>query len=413
MLELRRLLSTRSAMSAQSSMAQEKEQLTQTTSDKTFVQIGKGYCAEIFTQPGANKVLKRVYPGQERALYNDFRCHLALQEAKNNLGKLDLHDLDVLIPRVKAYVGPNCSFWKEFESSFSVTDRTAERRHIIVSQRIDPLDEQIRVLLIATYCSPEQRDQAINNPANAACLARLYLGRRSSSRYPAQFSLRNFELTLDRIEKLELGAVILNLAKRIAQGLALIHWGAKCDARDVEFVLGTAPISMSLSSSDYPREGPITYTDEVNKLKQREIHVWVLDFNQCEEIPLDEADCEKAAKAHWDNDPYYPRPDRTSKEDQALWDSFAMEYIRVGMKLLNGQSRLPEMYLDAVQKECKRRFPNGPPSGAPPPQRLAAPPSSSLDNENASITTLPSHSSKKKASGRARPGNIDLESLQE
>lgn len=163
--ELGRLLSTRSALSTNSSLAQEEE-LTQaqTTSDKTFLQIGKGQCAEIFSQPGANKVMKRAYPGKENQLWHDCCCHVALQQARIVFGG---DDVNVLVPKFKEYVTPvTFHFWKEFDSSFSATDRTAERRHILVSQRIHPLQERIRVLLINAYCSPEQKDQAIDDIAN-------------------------------------------------------------------------------------------------------------------------------------------------------------------------------------------------------------------------------------------------------
>lgn len=173
---------------------------------------------------------------------------------------------------------------------------------------------------------------------------------------------------------------------------------------------------MSPQWSDYDPEGPITATQDIVNSKKREVHVWVLDFNQCTKITEDKAGCEKAAKAHWDNDPYYPRPDRTSKEDRALWDTFVEEYIRVGKNVLNGKrkngkSSLPKMYIEAVRQECKQRFPGGPPPEGPPPPPCAALPAPSLNNEHVpSMATLAFRPKTKKASRHTRS---DLDALLE
>lgn len=52
------------------------------------------------------------------------------------------------------------------------------------------------------------------------------------------FSLRNLKLHLNQL--IELGIGIEDLARRMGVALAVMHWGAKTDARDVEFVLGSS-----------------------------------------------------------------------------------------------------------------------------------------------------------------------------
>jgi hypothetical protein len=79
----------------------------------------------------------------------------------------------------------------------------------------------------------------------------------------------------------------------------------------------------------------INGTAELN-FEKRKIHVWVFDFYQCDDITSDEAGCQKAALAHWQNDPYYPRPHGDSPNDQALWKAFVEEYTRVGKLILKG-----------------------------------------------------------------------------
>jgi hypothetical protein len=50
--------------------------------------------------------------------------------------------------------------------------------------------------------------------------------------------------------------------------------------------------------------------------------MWILDFDCCKNISLDEAGMEEAVIAFYKNDLFYPRPGCDDKNDQALWRVF-------------------------------------------------------------------------------------------
>lgn len=51
----------------------------------------------------------------------------------------------------------------------------------------------------------------------------------------------------------------------------------------------------------------------------RPVHMWLLDFNQCGAISLDDVGVDSVVKAFWENDPYYPRPvPSTNHQDYGL-----------------------------------------------------------------------------------------------
>lgn len=108
---------------------------------------------------------------------------------------------------------------------------------LLVTERIQRLPLAIRDLLVGKYCSGDKAE-AKAYPANKDCLARTYLGSPKSQSSSGFFWLRNFELHLDQM--LELKLDIKDIARRMAMALAAMHWAAKTDARDVEFILGSS-----------------------------------------------------------------------------------------------------------------------------------------------------------------------------
>jgi hypothetical protein len=122
-------------------------------------------------------------------------------------------------------------------------------------------------------------------------------------------------LHVNQMEELELD--ISAYPETMADALAVMHWGAKIDANDVEFVLApprsTSPSSSSSSSSfSSPRLG--------------EHVVWLLDFDCCRAIAMDEAGVEHACA------PFltlirYIRGQIGRKADQVLWEKFKGRYL--------------------------------------------------------------------------------------
>jgi hypothetical protein len=142
--------------------------------------------------------------------------------------------------------------------------------------------------------------------------------------------MRNFPLCRDQMESLDLD--IDYIAKGMAQTLAIAHWEAGIDARDVEFVLGSAPLA---TRSHVPNVEDLeampentdllmgkTIGTELNFMKHS-IHMWCLDFNQCRKITKDEAGIETCFQAYRDNDPYFPRP-----SEEHLWQIFKYNYLQ-------------------------------------------------------------------------------------
>jgi hypothetical protein len=121
-----------------------------------------------------------------------------------------------------------------------------------------------------------------------------------------EFKPRNFELNLEKFEPLHFA--VEPLAKSIAQGWTLMHWEAECDARDVEFVLGSSPTPTSVAG-DQNTSPPIKWSI---------VNVWLLDINQCRKMAKDEDGIKKAGWAFWDNDPYYPRRNSGNERDENL-----------------------------------------------------------------------------------------------
>ena len=131
----------------------------------------------------------------------------------------------------------------------------------------------------------------------------------------------------------------------MAETLAELYWRACVDANDVEFVL--AP----------PRKTPAPQT--VIKSEVLGDHtMWILDFDCCKNISLDEAGMEQAVIAFYQNDPFYPRPFCDDKNDQALWRVFRDRFLEESENILGSQSPeagLATLWVDMVEKRAGTR----------------------------------------------------------
>ncbi|KXH31600.1 hypothetical protein CSAL01_04597 [Colletotrichum salicis] len=196
---------------------------------------------------------------------------------------------------------------------------------VLVSERIPALPLEIRKAIIEVFCPKEQRVTARVIRRNNNCLARLYLGRRrQNTRVEGGFELRNFEMTLDKLEILNLDP--LQYAAPMAEALAVMHWETKHDAFDVEFVLASSP-------------RPTTRNRRVG------------------EITMDNKGVGRAARGFWDNDPYYPRPameeDSQDTTEAKLWRKFKQVYLATSSKILKDDT-LARVFIKAVELEGKK-----------------------------------------------------------
>ncbi|KAF2737693.1 hypothetical protein EJ04DRAFT_591237, partial [Polyplosphaeria fusca] len=209
-------------------------------------------------------------------------------------------------------------------------------------------------------------DDIKKSAPNKDCLVRLYLGKRRNRHVSRFFQLRNFSLHLDQMEELALN--VKEFAVHIADALTVMHWAVKTDANDVEFVLGSAPDRTALPERILPKTytaaelrkmkpNTSTWADHFDDFKHSTTHIWMLDFNRCEEFTPDEAGMQQIVQAFFQNDPYFPRPPAELPQDQELWDTFAARYLEFSASLVEQEIKdLPNRFIElAVLEQAKRK----------------------------------------------------------
>ncbi|KAL8852539.1 MAG: hypothetical protein Q9221_002535 [Calogaya cf. arnoldii] len=204
------------------------------------------------------------------------------------------------------------------------------------------------------YCPPNMRSQITSSEENQDCLVRLYLGRmrrlERDSKFRA-FSLRNYPLHLDQIQ--DLGLDFRLYARILADALAHLYWKAHVDANDVEFVL--AP---PWNGDTVHHQGLLAQPTIIGSALLGEHVVWILDFDLCRDMAMDEGGVEQAVKAFCRNNPYFPKPGRTTLTEQDLWTEFKDRFLGVSKALLGPESSgasLPALWVDLVEKEGRNR----------------------------------------------------------
>ncbi|KAJ4354830.1 hypothetical protein N0V85_009589, partial [Neurospora sp. IMI 360204] len=187
--------------------------------------------------------------------------------------------------------------------------------------------------------------KALADPANSDCLVRVYLGSTNGKSGGMFFSLRNLKLHPNQLTELNLD--IEALASRMGIALAVMHWGARTDARDVEFMLGSSStekvpqeleddldnIKPDAAEPQYVACGPATYRG-LDGFFYRQTDMWVLDFNQVRDITLDDAGVALAVEAVKLNDPYYPKPLKESEVERKAWKAFVVSYLENSQAIL-------------------------------------------------------------------------------
>lgn len=296
--------------------------------------IGKGSCGTVWgTESERDPVFKREDGVPDRSLRNDFDIHRRILRSSRKLPTLHIQ-----IPTCDHFIsGGNQAWWRENHHKFPPDYRAP--CNLIQSQRIPPVSDATRQLLIQSFCPRGLVPEISASASNKDCLIRPYLGRRRTPRSHnlsrfAPFSLRNFPLHVDQMELLEIPTSDMNQYARImAEALAMMHWVAEIDGNDIEFVL--AP-----PSSDSPGEGTTRPSGAGLKIQSEALKthsVWILDFDLCKPMEMNSKGVEQAATAFWRNDPFYPRPGKDLLRDRSLWAVFREHYIRTS-----------EAYIDAA-----------------------------------------------------------------
>ena len=331
--------------------------------------IGWGSCGKIYHQLGTTHVVKKAINGNivlsdECRLWNDLIMHKKVEEVidSHNVGR---DNIPVLVPRVYRYISKTDEWWKTHDHMFPPEDRTPE--NLLISEHIPPIHSIGRNALMDYFCPEKLRPGAKLQDSNNDCLIRLYLGKRHdhiTRLRPGDktyFGIRNFPLCLDQME--DIGLDTMAFASAMADTLALLHWEAKIDAADIEFVLGGAPC---LTHKPLPRFEELRHltadTSTATAVPDAGAgapvtHMWLLDFNQCQPIPMNETGVDQAVKRFLDNDPYYPRP-ATENGSECLWLHFQQRYLAASRLILNGSgySRLALLFIEKLKKAMTARL---------------------------------------------------------
>lgn len=89
----------------------------------------------------------------------------------------------------------------------------------------------------------------------------------------------------------------------MGETLAIMHWAAQVDGNDVEFVVAPPRQPRQITADSSEVLPALTSSDTFG-----EHAVWILDFDCCRDMPMDESGIEQAWRAFYKNDPFYPRP---------------------------------------------------------------------------------------------------------
>ncbi|KAK8221137.1 zinc finger protein-domain-containing protein [Phyllosticta capitalensis] len=337
-----------------------------------FRLIGFGACGAIYAQDGSPVVFK-LAKAIDNQLWNDYTMHTRVWEAFKQTPEIAL---ETTIPEPGGFVprdheGGGDQWWTTScgqQLTTAVGNNLNMPTRALWSERIFPLPLPLRSGLTGAFCAPQLQHNAFTSPGNADCLVRIYLGSRIGRSGLSFFSLRNFKLHLNQLEDLGQDTYIMQFAGYMANALAVMHWRARVDARDVEFVLGnarprahlvrTTPPELAKELEKLPVNSLVQPHPEATVLsgeqKQRmddptSLGFWLLDFNQCGDMAMNSEGVKRAVDAFWVNDPYYPRPpkrgdDETEHEaarknphfaaDKALWCIFSAQYLRMSRNIL-------------------------------------------------------------------------------
>ena len=310
---LKRLLSIRSVVSTTSSFAKRQQAAVGTTSG--FREIGTGSISKAFEHPGAVWAYKLPLTDDVSKLWNNYIMNRRIEHSFEQLGPLAGQ---VEVPRAVWYAqARTAEFWDANIDRFPFTDVFLhQRRDILCIDRIFALPKPTRDRLVDLYCHEKGRESAKENAANRDCLVRPLLGRirQSSASRLNIFSPRDFKLHLDQIK--DLGLEAHDLAYAMADALAVLHWHTKIDAMDTEFALGSSPQDDQNDRRRIPLQKlmitnipTITFeyvTNSNPNLAKRVTSLWLLDFDACADISMDQAGVNMACKAFAETDASCP-----------------------------------------------------------------------------------------------------------
>lgn len=332
---LQRLLSTKSAISTHSSLAERYNAAIGTS--PMFREIGTGSVGIVFEHPGTIWCYKVQIAADNPKLANNYSMHMRVQKSFDKFSWLSIE-----VPRCGWYADENSDFWKSSRDRFpdGAALKPRDMRQAYALEHILPLPEPIRTRLIDFFCPPQSRDAAKSLSQNKDCLIRPMLGRRRRGAGTMFFSLRNFRLCTDMMQALEIKDCAKDYAQSIGEAMAVLHYDVCIDGRDVEFVLGSAPAESKasrnvMSLSDVVNLCPDSTSTRSTEpdFRERIICLWLLDFDACLDIERNQKGIDLRVEAFCINDRYCPRPGTGDQFIEDLWQHFVFHYKKTARHL--------------------------------------------------------------------------------
>ncbi|KAJ5192549.1 Protein of unknown function DUF3669 zinc finger protein [Penicillium cf. viridicatum] len=350
---LARMLSTKSYILTASSLAELNNVTRGNASQQRFLEIGKGQCGTVYALLGTDTVAKIPNSAEKVCqLLTDFEMHTRIIEAMTDV-ETGI-DMGIKIPKLYRWATPNSkNFWSNYGLRFA--QNVDAQNFAIISSRVFPIPFPIREAIVDVLCPriiQRQKAEFLAKPENQNCLIRTYLGRRLTSKGKTSlesFKLQNFPLHVNEMEDLQL--VTSSFAQVMAQTLAILHWKAGVDGNDIEFILGSAPLSTQMRADEIDEDNEWSLGERFDFCR-RSISLWLIDFNQCAKFEDTDAGLKKTVDAFIWNNPYYPSPSSTMEEDKKLWRDFSQRYLDVSRMLTT--STTPHRFITEVEKQGRK-----------------------------------------------------------
>lgn len=316
--------------------------MNERTDQSKLRKIGAGFLGTVWAPASGDAVaFKREDGGPGRSLLHDSNMQ---QHVLKSLPQEGGCPSTIHVPQHYDYItAKDLGWWNQNLIRYPTN---YEPCNLIHAERIPPFPQHIRERLIDIFCPTELINVIKASDENRDCIVRPYLGKRRYQNVdrirPSKlgvFSLRNFPLHVDQMEELGMDGDIGHYAEIMAETLATLHWLALVDANDVEFVLAPPRLGTDAKLSNFLGEHTL----------------WLLDFDCCRAMSMDEEGVAKSVEAFFGNDPYYPRP------GEASWTAFRETYLRTSSRIILEDEAdywritLSQKFIEKVEEEQRRR----------------------------------------------------------
>ena len=292
--------------------------------------ISRGACCTVYSASPLSAVKISSDPN---ALWNDVQ----LTELVHEAWKAHKALLRNFFPKSRLPRAPSVhrSFSKEllpqwWATHVNLLPEHEKGTHVFFLQRIPAIPSAAVSAILALHPHKWTDCQTTEMREGHACLIRPCLGIRGIQREKqyAKPTLWNYPLYLDQLLQIVSADGVKCIAKEMALGLALLHWGADVDGMGAEFVLGAPEPDVSSLPHEASKSG-------------RKTQMWILDFDKASLLDWSDWDCacgKMIAAVTASNDPCFPAPhSELSKAgvDRAIRAAFEEVYIKASKLLID------------------------------------------------------------------------------